>query len=104
MSWVSVLHILGFLQTLPLIFSLVWAIKEKFVQEKSFEEINSFALSFNYLIFFVNAIPTSLRHVKTVYGLIQPIASRNRVKCFHYNCKTNVTSTLHKISFSKEFA
>ena len=52
MSWVSVLHILGFLQTLPLIFSLVWAIKEKFVQEKSFEEINSFAPSFNYLISF----------------------------------------------------
>ena len=52
----------------------------------------------------LNPIPTGLCHVIAVYGLIQPIASRNRVKCFHYNCKTNVTSTLHKISFSKEFA
>ena len=38
---------------------------------------------------YLNPIPTDLCHVITVYGLIQPMASRNRVKSswkfFKYN-------------------
>ena len=44
----------------------------------------------------VNPIPTGLSHVITVYGLIQPSASRNRVKTSNLSSKRKQFCTLRE--------